>query len=125
MYPHSGEWRQAETIPQACAFSALLRAIEGSGDGSAQFSSLAACDQPNVIVQTAKRAEDGNGWIFRMYESHNKKTNFTLTFPRPLASVSLTSLMETGSESLVAYGNSLKLAIKPYEILTLGISWKE
>ena len=36
--------------------------------------SLVSVDQPNVILETVKKAEDGQGTIVRMYESENART---------------------------------------------------
>ncbi|MDR2749133.1 MAG: glycosyl hydrolase-related protein, partial [Clostridiales bacterium] len=123
LYPHSGEWRQAETISQGYAFNCPLRAWTGAGEGKALASSLAASDHANVIIETAKRAEDGNGWIFRIFESHNKKTDFSITFLRALKFARLESLMESGGEELDVNGHALRLSIKPYEILTVRADW--
>ena len=32
--------------------------------------SMAACDAPNVILETVKKAEDSDAMILRMYEAH-------------------------------------------------------
>ena len=71
----------------------IVRRGEGRGAGSVA-TSLVACDAPNVIVETVKQAEDGNGIIVRLYETQRRRGTITLTTGFPLQAAARTNLLE-------------------------------
>lgn len=64
-------------MPQAFFLNQPALAVQGGKPG--ESFSLAGLDAPNVVLETIKRAEDGDGAIVRMYECENSLTNVTLT----------------------------------------------
>jgi alpha-mannosidase len=88
---------------------------------SAVHRSLLTVSAPNVIVETIKRAEDGNGIIVRCYESQRRRGAVTLTCAFPLARVEKVNLLEEGQETLPAQGNQVTLFVRPYEIVSLRL----
>ncbi len=81
--------------------------------------SLITVSAPNVIVETIKRAENGNGLIVRCYESQRRRGVVTLTCAFPLARVEKVNLLEETQETLIAQGNQVTLYVRPYEIVSL------
>jgi alpha-mannosidase len=89
--------------------------------------SFVTCDYPGAIIDTLKPAEDGRGIIVRLYESHGASGPVTLTFaaaPRSVAAVNL--LEEPAPEAgaaldLTHRGRTVRLALKPFQIVTLRI----
>ena len=84
-------------------------------------SSLLACDASNVVVETIKRAEDGEGLIVRLYESQRRRGEVTLTTAFPLAAVHRSNLLEENQAELTLEGNRVTLFVKPHEIVTLRL----
>jgi alpha-mannosidase len=84
-------------------------------------SSFISVDQPNVVIETIKQAEDGQGLIVRLYESQRQRGDITLTTGFPLARAWRTNLLEENQEQLEVNGRHLRVAIKPYQILTLRL----
>ncbi|HEX2593479.1 MAG TPA: glycoside hydrolase family 38 C-terminal domain-containing protein, partial [Rhizomicrobium sp.] len=78
LYPHAGDWRSANTVTHAAAFTRPLLWAKGTSD-AILARPLVTASAPNVIVDTIKQAEDGAGWIVRLYESTGARTNATLT----------------------------------------------
>ena len=78
-------------------------------------------NKPNVIVETIKQAEDGDGVIVRMYESHNARTPVTLTWNRPIISVEECNAIEEKKSDIAVQNGQFSFVIKPYEIKTFRI----
>lgn len=75
--------------------AALAEEVEGAAEISAvdRFS-LAWVDAPNVVIETIKPAEDGDGVIVRLYEVDNALTTTRLHWGRALESVCECNLLE-------------------------------
>ena len=91
LYPHAETWRDAGTAAQAYFLNQPAYAV-GRGRPGDAFS-LLSVNVRNVIVETVKRAEDGNGVIVRMYESENARTQATLSWSRPFSRVEECNLL--------------------------------
>ena len=83
--------------------------------------SLITASEPNIIIETVKRAEDGNGLIVRFYESQRRRGDVTLICAFPLAQVQKVNLLEEAQETLIPDGNLVTLFVKPYEIVSLRL----
>jgi alpha-mannosidase len=77
------------------------------------------CDAGNVVIETVKPAEDGNGFILRLFEAARQRGKIRLTFAAPLAHVSRVNLLEDAGEDLHIDGASLVLDLAPFEIVSL------
>jgi alpha-mannosidase len=127
LYPHSGSLAGADTIKLSYLLNRPLRAVKaqkGSGELPENYS-LVSCEADNVILETVKKAEDGDGYIFRMYEAKNRRTDFTLRFGFDIKSVELCDLIENPISPVELNGsgntNTVSLTAKPFEILTLRV----
>lgn len=120
LYPHAETWKAAGTVPQAFFLNQPALAVQGGTPG--ESFGLAAVSAPNVVLETVKRAEDGNGVILRMYECENARTPVTLTWNRPFASAeSCNCLEEADGQPVKVEGNRISFTIKPFEIKTIRI----
>ena len=120
LYPHAETWKAAGTVPQA--FFLNQPALVSKGGKPGESFSLASLNVPNVVLETVKKAEDGNGVILRMYECENARTPVTLTFNRPFASAeSCNCLEEPDGEPVKVDGNKVSFLVKPFEIKTIRI----
>jgi alpha-mannosidase len=124
LLPHAGDWRAGEVVHRAAELNAPLLGIRGQGSGvrtERPSSSFVTCSAPHVVVDTVKTAEDGDGLIVRVYEAHNQRGIATLTFNAPIKGAELCNLLEERSGDVDIDGNSLRFAIKPFEIVTLRV----
>jgi alpha-mannosidase len=83
--------------------------------------SLITASAPNVVIETVKMAEDGDGIIVRLYESHRKRGQVTVRFAFPLESAWVTNLLEENESALSVENDSILLDLKPYLIVTLRV----
>lgn len=122
LLPHAGGWREGGTVHEAYCLNQPALVRRGGQAGAAY--SLASTGNANVILETIKQAEDGDGVIVRMYECDNARTKTSLTFNREIASVEECSLIEEKIADAAFDGHTIPFVIKPYEIKTFRIRMK-
>ena len=83
--------------------------------------SLVSVNCPNVIIETIKRAEDGNGIVIRMYESENAYTKAKLTVRRPFAQAQICNLLEEAESAASVSENVIAVTLKPLEVVTVKV----
>lgn len=82
---------------------------------------LISCTHPNIVIETIKQAEDGQGVIMRLYESQRQRESVTLTTGFNLRQAWRTNLLEENQVELPGGDNQVRLPVKPYEIVTLRL----
>lgn len=87
--------------------------------GSELIKPLFIVDADNVIIETVKISEDGNGYIIRLYEAECNETNFILKAGFDFCKVMETNMLEENLKELDSMDNAIKLKIKPFEIKTI------
>ncbi len=123
LYPHAGDYREAGTIKQAYDLNNPMTAItvgKHSGKLGDSYSFVSVRDE-NIVIETVKKAENGDGIIIRMYESFNKRTNTVLKTGFDFKSVTLCDMLENDLKVISAKENSIPLTLKPFEIVTIKI----
>lgn len=120
LYPHAEGWRQAGTVGEAYRLNQPALAVKGGVLGTEY--SLAEIDRENVILETIKRAEDGDDIILRMYESENALTEAELTVNRSFSKAYICNLLEEIQEEVPVSGNKVKVTCRPYEVVTVRLS---
>ncbi|NDJ85134.1 MAG: alpha-mannosidase [Chloroflexi bacterium] len=123
LLPHTGGWQKA-TIPAAYALNNPLLAIAGNGSQQAlppAAASLLAMDAENVVIETVKAAEDGNGLIVRLYECHRQRGQVSLHTGFDVKQAMVTNLLEQDEQAVTVSGRMIRFEIKPYEIITLRL----
>ncbi|MBW6467420.1 MAG: alpha-mannosidase, partial [Brevefilum sp.] len=95
-----------------------------SGMGETQ--SLFEIDQPNIILETVKPAEDGSqkAIVLRLYEAMGAKTRTRLGTSLPIQAAYQTNMLEEVLEPLEISAGELNLAFRPFEIKTLKLMIK-
>lgn len=128
LFPHAGSWNE-DTIRAAYALNdPLIVHKRVSSEPASQdtgecmhLRSLIAVEQPNIVIETVKRAEDGNGFIVRLYESQRRRGPVTLHSSFALKAAWQTNLLEQNEQQLTVNGQRVTLAVHPYEIVTLRL----
>jgi len=135
LYPHSGSWNE-NTQREACLLndpivvyqrkedSGALRLSKGGKKAIRDFPSLISIDRPNVIIETIKLAEDGNGIIVRLYESQRRRGQVWVRMGFALESAWATNLLEENESALGVENDSIQLNLRPYQIMTIRLKEK-
>ena len=126
LLPHSGSWQEG-TQAEAYALNDPLISYQSSvnrGNRISDRCSLVTCFAPNVIIETVKCAEDGEGIIVRLYESHRKRGQATVQFAFAVEKAWVTNLLEDNDSALEVENDSMVINLKPYQITTVRVKGK-
>jgi alpha-mannosidase len=126
LFPHAGSWDH-QTIRQAYLLNdPVLTFVAGdAGERVIRSSEITRSwvkvDHPNVIVETIKRAEDGNGFILRLYEAQRQRGLVRVATGMILDQVWRTNLLEENQTSCIVKDNGFEFFIKAYQIMTFRL----
>ena len=129
LLPHSDSWG---TETQAAAYGLndpviIYQITSESKDQSNNLQTinhqqpLFAVNNSNVVIETIKQAEDGQGLIIRLYESQRKRGPIEIRSEFPIVEAWETNLLEENQTACTLKNGQIHLNIKPYEIKTLRI----
>jgi alpha-mannosidase len=79
------------------------------------FESLVASSNPDVVIETVKRAESGDGVVVRLYESRGRATTTALATRIPHTRATLVDLLERP----LGPADLSRLELGPFQLLTL------
>ncbi len=127
LLPHAGTFQQAHVIRAATELNVPLIAwaVEPSPGTLPASSRFVQCDNDAVVVETLKPAEDGDGLVARLYESHGSHAKATLTFAGAVKSVRHVDLLEqplSDDIGLEHEGARVSLRLRPFQVVTLRIT---
>ena len=129
LLPHQGGWG-IETISNAYALNNPPLAWRKGETSSSTASGVAGeeggwsflrMDRPTVVIETVKVAENGEGFIVRLYESRRERGLCELSSGISLDQVIRTNLLEEDLENLDVESDAVRLSISPYEIVHLRL----
>jgi len=129
LYPHAGSWNE-ETQCEAYLLNDPIIVYQPTSDNRPSTMvnrplSMVSASAPNAIIETIKRAEDGDGIIVRLYESQRKRGQVQVRFGCAVQSAWMTNLLEENESALsVDHGDSIQLNLRPYQIVTLRVKFK-
>ncbi len=129
LYPHMGPWneetqREAYLLNDPIIVYQPKEVDQESEQPVSRLKSLISVSSPNVIVETVKRAEDGNGIILRLYESQRKRGQVQLRAGFGVEAAWETNLLEENQSALRVENDSIQLNLKPYQIMTIRLKEK-
>ena len=117
LLPHPGGWREAGVVGEALRFNSPLRwAPEGLPAGS-----FASVDDPNLFLDTIKRAEDSDDLVLRLYEAHGGRGTARLRLGVPFGSARLANALEDDGQPLRAEGDTIEIPYRPHAIVTVKV----
>ncbi len=117
LYPHGGSWQEAGTVREAYKFNLPAYAVAHGAPGT-RFS-YTSVSPANVILETVKQAEDGDGVVMRLYESENARTKTQLTAPDGFARAYSVDLLEQVEEELPIVDGRVTFTMQPFEIKSI------
>jgi alpha-mannosidase len=113
--PHAGGWREAGVVGEAARFETPLR----WAPGAAESGSLFHVDDPNLVLDTVKRAEDSDALVLRLYEAHGARGTARLRVGVPFTGAVSCNLLEDPGEPLETDGDEIVVAYRPHEIVSV------
>ena len=120
LFPHAGDWRDAGTVGEAARFNRPVLWTRGEvADGLT--TTLARTEPANVVIDTIKPAEDGDGWVVRLYEAHGSATNARLRFGPPVSRAWMSNTLEDRGAAVAVTDGGCELALRPWQVVTLRL----
>jgi alpha-mannosidase len=124
LYTHGGGVTGGDTVKRARELNTPLQAcLTGIHEGTLPGKGFGffEVDSGSVILDTVKKAEDGDGIILRLYECKGVDSRAEVIFFRDPKNVYETDLMEKVVKEHPAAGKSVSLTFKKFEIKTLKL----
>lgn len=123
LLPHRGDWRE-ETVEEAYAFAhpLLSRYAPANTRGKLRPDyTLATVDDRGLVIETIKRAEDGDDIIIRLYEAFNTRGTATLTLGFDVAEACEVNLVEENPRPVTHDETTITFPYRPFEIKTFQV----
>lgn len=112
------------TLPAPKSVATPAEAAPASRERLPDSFSFAGVDAPNVIIETVKKAEDGDATLVRLYEYGGRRGSVTLRFGPPVRSAWECNLMERDAVPVEIRENSIESFVKPYEIRSFLVEFR-
>ena len=121
-YPHAGTWRDADTVRLGFEENVRLEGefIGGTG-GNDVGHTYAKLDGESVILDAVKPAQDGRGYIVRMYESETRHCTVKASFELEYSKVIECNLMECDEQEIDCENGEFTFKMKPHEVKTFRL----
>ena len=121
-YPHAGTWRDADTVRLGFEENVRLEGefIGGTG-GNDIGHTYAKLDGESVILDAVKPAQDGRGYIVRMYESETRHCTVKASFELEYSKVIECNLMECDEQEIDCENGEFTFKMKPHEVKTFRL----
>ena len=124
LYPHMGSW---EGGTQAAAYAlndpVIIHENQSTYSNVLPDESISffSTNRNNILIETIKKAEDGNGYILRVYESHRQRGLTEISSCFPIKAAWETTLLEENLTQCLVEDSAVVVHFKPFEIKTLRI----
>ena len=123
LYPHALSWEDGGTVKAGFGLNVPADLCDAAATAAAVPASFATVEHDSLVLDTLKKAEDGRGYILRLYESAGKGGNAKVTFAKALSAVTAVSLMEEDEGAANFDGNTLTFETSPYCIHSYRIEF--
>ncbi len=119
LYPHAGGIREGKVAQNGYELNVPLFVVNGKPTGPKR--SYFHIDSSNVVIDTIKKAEEGEDIILRLYETYNTRDIVNLRFTFPVKKCTETDLLEHELDEMQINEGTITFTINPYEIKTFRI----
>jgi len=114
LMPHVGGWREAGVLAEAIRFNAPLRWTTGIPG-----TSFARVEDPGLVLDTVKRAEESEALVLRLYEAHGGRGTAKVRVAVPVRAAWLANALEEELSELPVEDGAVVVAYRPHQVLTV------
>jgi alpha-mannosidase len=123
LFPHGGDWRQGQTVQEAGQLNVPTRSISIFPEKNTPLSkSFISISGSPAVVETLKPAEDGKGYILRLYEPYGGRGLVRVHSELNIEKVVECNLVEEDLNAVKVIDGEFEFAIKPYQIRSFRLS---
>jgi alpha-mannosidase len=122
LLPHTGSFQSAGIIEQGYAFNQPL--FVSATNAALAETSFFSMDNPHVILETVKKAEDSDAIIVRLYEAHGTRGVVRLNSCLSVKSITRCNLMEEEDVPVEWKNNGVDFEVTPFQIVTFKLICK-
>jgi alpha-mannosidase len=123
--PHAGSWQEAGVVGEAYKFNMPLSWLNPTNETAA----IANNDQgyfsisdPNLVIDTIKKAEDSQAIIVRLYECHGSRGTAKLKTVLPFKNAFLCNLLEDDISVVNIDKGEIEFNYSPFQIITVKLN---
>jgi alpha-mannosidase len=116
LLPHGGGWREGGVVAEGARFNAPLRWCRCT-----PAPSFASVDDPNLVLDTVKRAESSEDIVLRLYEAHGARGVARVRLAVPVERAHLANALEEDDDALDLDAGAIVVPYRPYEVLTVKV----
>lgn len=116
LLPPAGNWRDAGVVGEATTFNTPLRAV-----ATAPAESFVTTDDPNLVIDTIKKAEDGDGLVVRLYECHGARGAARIKVPGRYTRARFCNVLEEDQAHFSLSAGSLDVPYTPHKIISIKL----
>ena len=122
IFPHKGADLMATVKEGYRLNNPVMACFMGESEGNlpAVFG-FASTDAKSAVIDTVKMAEDGNGYIVRLYEAQNLREDANVFFGFDVKEVYECDCLENNISKVETDGRSAKISMGNFEIKTLRV----
>ncbi len=117
LLPHNGSFNAESVIRPA--YELNVKPLVLYSKTQAKETALLSINQPNIIVESIKWAEEENAFVIRLYEAEKSFTHVRVQLSVPAKKAALTNLLEENATSVPLRDGAVELQFNPFEVLTL------
>ena len=121
LLPHAGDLVAGDVVAEGYRLNLPMQVLPVGGGGGTAEGSVVSSDEPRVVVDAVKPAEDGNGVVVRLYEAGGGRARTVLRTSLPVTHATTTDLRERPLCEPVALGEGLSLELAAFEVRTLRL----
>lgn len=123
IYPHEGGIREGKVAQTGYEVNVPLMVKEGAAAGGE--GSFISTDCENIVIDTVKKAENGEDIIIRFFETYNTVSEGKIFLNFEAEKCTETNLLEQSIGDLPIENGAVSFKINPYEIKTYRIRCKK
>ncbi len=128
IYPYVGTWLSAGVHVEAKKVAnPLVVSLNNNGEQLNELKSkkFIEVSSSNIVLESIKKAENSDSLILRLYEISGKRGSVEIKLFKKVSSAWRCNILEEPVKELEVNGNSIICRYRPYEIITLKISFEK
>ncbi|HRI46760.1 MAG TPA: glycoside hydrolase family 38 C-terminal domain-containing protein [Ignavibacteriaceae bacterium] len=126
-YPHNFTWDKSDVYTEALKFNTPLGLVQcGNSSGNLPHeNSFLKIDNPMLIYDAFKKAEDENGFVLRLHNPTSELIKSKINFFNNLIYAATSNLEEKWLGDLEIQNNSIEISVAPKKIVSIRLKFNQ